>query len=168
MMRTSIFDRAVSTDPLELTLLEHAQQLHLKRHRHVSDFVEKYRAAVGLFEPANTGLYRTSESAFHVTEQLRFQQVLRNRTAIDADHFLVFALAVEVDRFRNELFSRSRFALDENGTVETRNGIHEFEDAMHGPAGTNDVVEAVFLVELFPQVLVLKPEADVPLVPCEP
>src|SRR5262245_40912879 len=63
-----------------------------------------------------------------------------------------------MDCFRNEFFSRSRFALNEHGTVEACNGIHKFEDAMHRSACTDNVVEAVFLVELLTEVLILKPQ----------
>ena len=150
--------RTVSTDAFEFPLLQDAQQLHLKRYRHVSDFVQEYRAAVRLLEAANARLDRTGEGAFDVAKQLRLQEVLRYRTAIDADHLLVFALAVEVNRFSNEFFSGSRFALNENGAVEACDRIDEFEDAMHRAARADNVVEPVLLVQLFSQVLILKPQ----------
>src|SRR5262245_11310053 len=46
-------DCAVPTDSFEFTLLNYAQQLHLEDLRHVSDFIEENRSAMGLFEPAN-------------------------------------------------------------------------------------------------------------------
>jgi len=48
----------------------------------------------------------------------------------DRYQLLVFALAVEVNRFRDEFFSGSRFALDENSAVQGCDRIDEFKDAM--------------------------------------
>ena len=42
---------ACLSDALELTLLQHAQQLALQFERDVADFVQKQRAAIGQFEP---------------------------------------------------------------------------------------------------------------------
>ena len=39
-------------EPLELVLLEHAQDLGLRAGAHVADLVEEQRAAVGLLEAA--------------------------------------------------------------------------------------------------------------------
>ena len=44
---------AFVADPLEITLLQHAQQLALQLQRDLADLVEKQRAAVGEFEAAN-------------------------------------------------------------------------------------------------------------------
>ena len=49
-MRTFDVDRLVGPDAGDLAALEHAQQLDLRRQRHVAHFVEKQRAAVGVLE----------------------------------------------------------------------------------------------------------------------
>jgi hypothetical protein len=48
-----------------------------------------------------------------VAEQFGFKQVLGNRAAVDADHLLVLAGAVEVDCLGDELFSGTRLTLDQ-------------------------------------------------------
>ena len=53
--RTSMCARLVAAQPLELALLQHPQQLHLNRRRHVADLVEEHRARVGLLELAGLG-----------------------------------------------------------------------------------------------------------------
>ena len=45
--------RARRADALELAGLEHAQQLRLQVERHVGDFVQEQRAAVGELEAAD-------------------------------------------------------------------------------------------------------------------
>ena len=46
-------DRLVVADAGDLAALQHAQQLDLRGHRHVADFVEEQRAAVGVLELAD-------------------------------------------------------------------------------------------------------------------
>ena len=77
--------RAGAAEPLELVLLEHAQDLRLRARAHVADFVEEQRAAVGLLEAADALLVGAGEGALLVTEQLRLEQVLLERRAVDLD-----------------------------------------------------------------------------------
>ena len=50
--RTDDADRLLAADPLELAVLQHAQQLGLRRLVQVADFVEEDGAAVGQLELA--------------------------------------------------------------------------------------------------------------------
>ena len=50
--RTFDLDRLGAAEPLELALLQHAQQLHLRRQVDVADLVEEQRAALGQLEAA--------------------------------------------------------------------------------------------------------------------
>src|SRR5689334_2192590 len=93
-----------------------------------------------------------------MAEQFRLEKVFGNGAAIDADHLLVFALTVEVDGLRDKFFSGSRLALNQYRAVERRDRIDEFEDAMHRAARADDVIKAVFLVQLFSQVLIFEPK----------
>src|SRR5918998_2049690 len=64
----------LATDRIELPLLQNAQQFRLGRERHVTDFVEKERAAMGLSKESPGAFNRARESAFLMTEELAFQQ----------------------------------------------------------------------------------------------
>ena len=77
MMRTSERKGRVAADAVELAVLEHAQQLHLRGGRHVADLVEEQRAAVGLLEAAGALAIGAGEGAALVTEQLGLEQRLR-------------------------------------------------------------------------------------------
>src|SRR3546814_20566359 len=70
---------------LDLAFLQHTKQFYLHVGRHIADFVEEDRAAVGRLEPALAGLERTGERALFMTEQLRFQKLARNGPAVDRD-----------------------------------------------------------------------------------
>ena len=87
-------DRLRVADALELALLQHAQQLGLQRRAHRPDLVEEERALVRLLEPALARADRAGERAAHVTEQLRLEQRLRNRAAVDRDEAVARAAAL--------------------------------------------------------------------------
>jgi hypothetical protein len=78
-------DRARSAEPLELTLLQHAQDLGLGRGRHVADLVEEQRAFVRQLEPADALAVGTGEGAALVAEELGLEQVLVNCRAVSSD-----------------------------------------------------------------------------------
>src|ERR1019366_4846923 len=63
-------ERLGAADPVELPLLQHAQQLGLQFDRQVADFVEEDCAAAGHLEFAGAPLSRTGEGAAFVAEQL--------------------------------------------------------------------------------------------------
>ncbi len=66
---------AGSAHALDLAFLQHAQQLGLHHRRHVADFIQKQRAAMGLFEFADVPRRRAGEGSFLVAEQLGFDQL---------------------------------------------------------------------------------------------
>ena len=98
-------EHIVCADPGESAILQHAEQLHLDRKRHVPDLIKKKSAAVRLLEAARTARDRTRERAFLVAKELAFQQVLGNRAAVDRDHLMLLARAVFVHRLCNEFLA---------------------------------------------------------------
>ena len=66
-------------------LLQHAQQLHLRRRRHLADLVEEERAAIGQLEAALPPIGGAGERALLVAEDLALEQRLGNRGAVDGD-----------------------------------------------------------------------------------
>src|SRR4051812_29151551 len=100
-------DRMRIADALELALLQHAQELRLQRRAHRSNFVEEERALVRLFETALARADGAGECAANVAEQLRFEERLGDRAAVDRHESIVAARTVVMDRPRGELLSRS-------------------------------------------------------------
>ena len=72
--RTSTFTRAIRAHRLEFLLLQNSQQLGLSFERQFGDFVQKQRAAVGVFKAADAPVGGAGECAFHVSEQFAFHQ----------------------------------------------------------------------------------------------
>ena len=75
-----------TAQPLELALLQDAQQLGLQLQRHISDFVQKQGAAVGLLKASDTLVEGAGESPPHMSKQLGFQQILGERAAANRYH----------------------------------------------------------------------------------
>ena len=61
-------NRLRTTDPRDDTLLQGAQHLGLRGHGHVTNFVQKQGAVIGLLEPAPPIGYRTGERSLDVPE----------------------------------------------------------------------------------------------------
>jgi hypothetical protein len=91
-------------------LLQHAQQLHLQRRRHVADLVEKQRATVRCTEQAGVARDRATEGAAFVTEQFGFEQRVRYRAAVDGDERRLRARAGAVQRARQQFLAGAAVA----------------------------------------------------------
>src|SRR5262249_24369668 len=72
-------------EALDLSFLEHAQDLGLRLSAHVADLVEKNGAAVGLFELAHLLLGGACEGSFLMAEQLALDQLLWYGRAVHLD-----------------------------------------------------------------------------------
>ena len=124
MTRTSTARGARLADALELPLLQHAQQLALQLERDLADLVEKQRAAVGQFEPADAVAQRAGEGALDVAEELALEQFARDRRAVDPDQRPVAAAARLVDGARDQFLAGAGFAGDQHAGVGRR---HQFD-----------------------------------------
>ena len=82
-MRTSTAHLGRAADPLEGLLDQHAQDLALGLARHVGDFVDEQRAAMGLFERADLALLRAVRLLD--AEQLDFHALRRDGGGVDDD-----------------------------------------------------------------------------------
>ena len=131
--------------PLELALLQHAQQLHLRRQVDVADLVEKQRAALGELEPAFLALLGAGEGALLVAEELRFDQAVGQRRAAHLDERLVRARRVVVDGVRDQLLAGARLAANEHRGVGRGHLRHLLVHLAHRPARADDAREVVAL-----------------------
>src|SRR5262249_23004704 len=104
---------AASADPLDLPLLQDAQELRLQRERHVADLVEKERAALSGLEAPGARLDAGGHAALDA-EELGLEEALGQRRAVDRDEGLLRPLAAGVDHAGDELLARAALAGDEN------------------------------------------------------
>ena len=154
-------DRLDAAQPLELALLDDAQQLDLDGEVHLADLVEQERAAVGALEPPLLARRGAGERPFLVAEELRFDERVRQGRAAHLDERLGRPLRVVVNRLRDQLLAGARLAADEDGGVGARDLRHLLADAVHRAAGAQDVREVVALAQfpLQPDVLLDQPLA---------
>src|SRR5262245_50781361 len=75
--------RFTCAESIDLSFLQHTQQFGLQQQRHVTDLVQKQGAAMGEFELARSRLSGSRERATLITEQLAFEQGVRNCRAVN-------------------------------------------------------------------------------------
>src|SRR6267143_188367 len=102
--------RARASQPLELPLLQHAEQFGLQFERNFSYFVQKNGAAIGHFEAADPLRDRSGECAFLVPEQLALQQARRNGRAVELDEGFGAPRAQIMNGARDQFFSCTSFS----------------------------------------------------------
>ena len=108
-------DLIVAADALEPALLQHGQQLHLDRGGDLSHLVQKQRAAVGLFEAADTPAIGARERPLLMTEELALEQGFGEGSAVHRDEGPVRARAERVNRTRELALPCAAFAGHEHG-----------------------------------------------------
>ena len=131
-------DGLVAAQPLDVPLLQHAQQLGLGARGQVADLVEEDGAAVGLLEAADAPGLGAGEGAALVAEQLALQQRLGNGGAVDGDERLVGAVAVLVEGAGDEFLAGAGLAADQH---RDRGGGHPADflvDVLHGAAAADE------------------------------
>src|SRR5271165_3075752 len=85
-------NRHAAANRCELTFLKHPQQSGLRVDRHVSNLVEKQRAALRLLKSPHAACGRPGERPFLMAEQLALDQLTRYRCHVDGNKRPVPAL----------------------------------------------------------------------------
>ena len=141
------FRRAGLADLDEFAAFEHAQQLGLQFDGHFSDFVEKQRSLVGLFEQPLFVLRRTRETAGAVAEEFAFEQLFGEGRAVDRHECLSGARPGLVDRLREDLLARSGLAGEQYRRVRRSDFAREVHGLSERLRRTDDAVERMFVGE---------------------
>ncbi|MCY1445071.1 hypothetical protein D9M71_615740 [compost metagenome] len=95
-------------------VFQYTQQAGLQRQRHVTDFIEKQRAAIGLLQlAAHAFLACAGEGTASVTEQLAFDQAFGNRSAVKRDEGFVSATTGLVDGLGERFLARTGLTIDQ-------------------------------------------------------
>ena len=135
-------DFLLAADRPDLALLQGPQQLGLRGQRHLADFVEKQRPALGQREKSLAVAAGVGEGPLHVPEQLALQQRIGQRRDVHRDERLFPPLAMLVQAPGNHLLARAAFAHDQHrglGIGDLRQLVVQLE---HGRALAQDVLEA--------------------------
>ena len=98
------------------------------------------------------------EGALLVAEQLRLDQILRDRRAVDLDEGALGALAVVVERVGDQLLAGAVLPLDQDVRIAARHALDQLEHFVHLLALADDVAEAELPLELLLEQEVLADE----------
>ena len=141
-------DFSVRAEALESSILRHAQQFRLERRRHLGDFVQKNRSAVGLLESPDALRRRAGERPLFVAEQFRLQQRFGNRGAIDLGHRPGGARTPRVDHVRHHFLAHAAFAGDEHARFRRRDERDFLEQRRHERAARDDLRRQNFILAI--------------------
>ena len=130
----------ISANSLDFAFFEHAQQLRLHGDGHIANLVEKERAAFGLFEFALMARSRACERAFLVPEQFRFDELRRNRRAIQGDKSILAPLRFFMNRPGDQLFPRPGLSENADACFAGGDALDLREKRFHRGAGSDQLV----------------------------
>src|SRR6059058_2018807 len=141
-------DRLRTAVPLELLLLQDAQQLRLELERDLADLVEEQRAAVGHLEAADLLGDGAGEGAPLVPEELALEETGRNRGAVELHERAVAAVASVVDGPREQPLARARFAEKQDRRIDRCDDLHLLERPVQRGTVADDVLERLLAPNL--------------------
>jgi hypothetical protein len=149
---------AYSAHPADRFVLEQLEKLDLDGRLDVADLVEEQRAAMGRLDQPDFSLLCVGEGAALMTEQFRFEELHRQRTAIDFDERLGSAWALEVKGAGDQFLACPRLALNEHGRGlaldQVAFGLHDGADALAQPVHRRRDADQLALLLLLTLVVV--------------
>ena len=110
-------NRVPSADALDLAIFQQPEELGLDGERDIADLIEEQGAAVGLLDLADPALDGAGEGAPLETEELTFEQGLRDGDTVDDDKRRIHSGRVLVNRAGDQFLAGAGGASDENGGV---------------------------------------------------
>ncbi len=131
-------NRRGAADAIELAVLQYAQQAGLQVRRHVADFIQKQRAAVGLLEAALALGSSAGKRAALVAEELGLQQILGDGCGVDGDEGFLRTRRGLVQRAGDQLLTGTRFTSDQHRDVAGGQATDSAEHLLHCRGFAND------------------------------
>src|ERR1043166_4563054 len=109
-------DRLDAAESPHLLVLDPAEELHLKVHRHLADLVQEDRAMIRGSEQAGTRLHGAGEGALHVPEELALHKRVRNGSTVDGHEGLIATGTGRVDGASDEFLAGAALPGDQHVT----------------------------------------------------
>ena len=131
--------RHVAAHAVELPVGQHAQQARLQIRRHLADFVQEQRAAVGLLEAPGPLRGGAGKGPALVAEELALHQILRDRGRVDGDEGLLRPRAVRVQRPRHQLLAGAGLAGDQHRDLRLGQAADGAKHLLHGRRLADDL-----------------------------
>src|SRR5512141_827190 len=137
--------------PLVLLVLQEPQQLGLHGKGKIPDLVEEERPALAGGDSSRVVADRSGERAYHMAEQLTFQQFRRQGGARHHTERFSGAPAPAVDRAGQDGFPGPALAAEEHRGVGRRDLPGDFHGALHGGAGARRTDRRGRSLQVFPE-----------------
>src|SRR6266852_212696 len=118
------FESLVAAHWPHFFFLKHAQQLGLKLHGELADFVQENSAAVGGLEETVFGAIGAGESAFFIAEELTFNERGHQRTTIHGYERALGIRAAIMNGPRYQLFASAAFSRDQHRRARVLKARH--------------------------------------------
>ena len=135
-------DRLGRADARDLAIFDGAQQPVLRGHRQGAELVEEQSAAVRLLEAAVACLGRAGEASGLVTEQLRLDQILRQRGAVHDNQRAGPSGRQVVQTLGDQLLAGAALADHEHRSVERRGAARALDRVEEREALADELVRA--------------------------
>src|SRR5258707_5282 len=142
------FARDAAAEALHGAFLQDAQEFALEVGIKGGDFVEKERAIVGRFDHARPGGIGAGEGTLFVAEEFRLHQGFGEGGAVEADEWVICAVAALDDGLRDELLAHATFAAENDGGAGARDSFNGLIDLLHGGAAADQAMERGFVFDL--------------------
>ena len=127
--------------------MQNAQQLHLDFERHVTDFVEKQRALIGLFELSLSSLALSAgERARLIAKQLALDKSRWKGGCVHENHRFPATHAEQVERVRDQFLAGAALTNQEDGHIERCDFDYFILQAPNRAAMADNLVEPVGFV----------------------
>ncbi len=133
----------VAAHALKGPLLQYTQQLDLHRQRHIADFIEEQRTAIGQLETPGAAGDGPGKGALLMTKQLAFQQLGRNCPAVDRHKRRVAALGVVVQIARHHFLAGAGLAEDQHTGIGIGHLLHHLAHMLDRTTGTDQAAKQV-------------------------
>ena len=124
-------DQPVAPHPRETEVLEHMEELGLKRERQFCDLVQVDRALVGILELPWFPPMRAGEGAPLVAEEFGLEEVMRDRCTVHLDEGTVAATGYGMDSARDQIFSHAAFPSDQDRRVSVGDVLDDRPNRPH-------------------------------------
>ena len=131
--------RFFASQPPDLTLFQHTEQINLGLRCGLGNFVQKQRPMMCRLETPGLPPRGPGEGSFFVAKQLAFQQGVGKSAEVDRDERLLGARAESMDGLGNKFFTRATLALDQNRRVGVRHLPNLPEETLDDRRVPNDI-----------------------------
>src|SRR5262249_9910315 len=107
------------------------EELGLQSERQLADFIEVDRALIRELKLAGLATVCSRERALLVAEQLRLEQLLGDRGAVDLDERPLRAGRREMDGSGDQILADAALTADQDGGVGVRDALDDRADGPH-------------------------------------